>query len=207
MLAAELRRAEGGYDERLDGLAKASSAMQRLCEGLTVKGARAARWAFFAVIEMPEVSGCAPACCNASYVRVQILRAKFEALQTWASRDPGVAAKLTRERVEGLLMPSSTRIALATGELFARSPKGTALHLNTLLDVVNAHPRWQVRWALVRALGRAELRGQTPSRVLRALQRAAEDGHPEVVRAAKKALMRQKRREEALAEAASRNRS
>ena len=200
---AELRGAEGaGYDERHNRLTRASWAVRRLCRGLTVKGARAARGTFLAVVDMPEIGGCAPACCNASYVRMEILGAKNRVLRAWAGKDPAVAAELTREQVERLLAPYSTRIALATAELFALSPRGTALHLDTLLDVVRTHPRWQVQWALVRALGRAELRGRTPRRVVDALQRAVKSEHPEVERAAKKALATQQRREEASSEAA-----
>lgn len=200
---AELRRAEGaGYDERHNRLLKASWAVKRLCRGLTVKGARAARRTFLAVVDMPEIGGCTPACCNASYVRMEILGAKYGVLRAWAGKDPAVAAELTRERVERLLAPYSTRIALATAELFALSPRGTASHLDTLLDVIRTHPRWQVRWALVRALGRAELRGRTPARVVKGLQRAVRSDYPEVERAAKKALVTLQRREAAAIEAA-----
>lgn len=200
---AELRRAEGaGYDERHNGLAKASWAAQRLCWRLTAKEALDARRTFLAVVAMPEISGCAPACCNASYVRAEILRAKLQVLRAWTARDPGVATELARERVELLLAPYSTRIASATAELFARSPRGTAAHLDTLLDVAKNHPRWQVRWVLVRALGRAELSVRTPKRVIDALQRAERSEHSEVQRAAIKAMVIHKRRDQALLKAA-----
>ncbi len=196
-IAKELRRAAGGgYDEEHNGLADASWAVLRLCRGLTVKEARAARPTFLAVLEMREVAGCVPECCNASYVRMMILRAKFEVLRAWTGRDPAVAAEIPRKRVEKLLAPYSRRIAVATAELFALSPEGTRVHLDVLLDALEEHPRWQVRWGLVRALGRAPLEGRTPSRVLEALERAAGEENDEVRRAGVRAWESQERRQE-----------
>jgi len=201
---AELRRAaEGGYDERQAGLGAAGGAAQELARCLTRGEARAARPAFLQVVEIVEVGGCTPQCCNAWWVRSQILRGKFEVLRAWARCDPNVAEEIGYERVELLLAPTSTRIALATAELFALSPAGSGLHLPSVLEALKRHPRWQVRWALVRALGRANLRGESPKRVIKALERASKSSNDEIARAGRKALAAVMRRKTAASAARS----
>ncbi|MEZ4379923.1 MAG: HEAT repeat domain-containing protein [Nannocystaceae bacterium] len=185
----ELRRAASGdYNAKLDGLASAAWAAQRLARGLTPAQAKAARATLRQVLEMPLMGSCTPMCCNASFVRAQTIAAKFACLQAWGSRDPEAAEELPAAVIDALLVPYSRRLALAAAELFARAPRASARHLPSLLRALEEHPRWQVRDALARALGRAALGGPPSQRLLRALDQAAADDEPQLQRTATKAL-------------------
>jgi hypothetical protein len=185
----ELRRAAAGdYNDELDGLIRAAWAAQRLARGLTREQAKAARSTLRQVLEMRLVGACTPMCCNASSVRAETIAAKYSCLQAWTRRDPEVAEELPTALIDALLLPYSRRLALATAELFARAPRASARHLSSLLQALEEHPRWQVRDALARALGRAALDERPSLRLLRALDRAATADEPQLKRTATKAL-------------------
>lgn len=192
-IAAALRRAEGDYNARLTGLANAANAAQRLARELQRTRKRApavaARPTFLQVMRMRLMGPCHPMCCNASYVRAVTIQAKYAMLQVWSSRDPEVAGELSTQEVEALLVPHSRLLALATAEMFAHAPKSTAVHLPVVSDALTTHPRWQVREALVRAVGRAGL-SRPPRRLVEAIVRAIDADERQLAWSAKKVMAR-----------------
>lgn len=183
---AGLRQAAGGgYDDRLNGLWAAAWSATLLGPQLSRSAARESRSTLLQILEMPLVGGCAPMCCNASAVRADSVRAKVAILQAWGKHDPDALAAASPEAVARLLHADSRRIAIAAAELLARSPGATSAHLPSVIAGLE-HPRWQVVQAIVRALGR--LPAPLPTEALSGLRRAEAHGHPEVSRAAEKAL-------------------
>ncbi|MEZ4394325.1 MAG: hypothetical protein R3A48_24905 [Polyangiales bacterium] len=82
-IAEGLRRLDGAYEDRLNGLMDAGWCAAQLGARLAPHEVPACRETLQRVLAMPRVPGCHPACCKASAVRAAGVEAKVAMLRAW----------------------------------------------------------------------------------------------------------------------------
>ena len=176
-----------GYGERLDLSQEVARVQLAAAARLAAEPARSrsALAALAAALDGTPVAGCVSACCEASWVREQQLRAKLELLRAIGRIDRAAIGRVAPATLAWLVAPPGRRLALPALGLLARSPWAARAHRDVVLRALEHQDPAVVEQA-VRAL-RAAGMGRP---VLSALLGAARDGRDDVEIAALRALDR-----------------
>ena len=124
---------------------------------------------------------CTPMCCNASQIRWHQITTVVLTLRVAAAWRPRLLVGVDAQTVRFWLQDTSTRIAPAAAAALAQVPTAAVEHWKPVADALVAHPQWQVRDSLLRAVARAEW-PRPPLALREAVKRGDRPGDPRILR-------------------------